>query len=105
MNPIISEVVKKEILKLLDDGIIYLISDNKWVILVHVVPKKGGVTIVENEKGYLVSKCTVTGWRMCIGYRKLNKSIRKDHFTLPFIDQMLERLAKYSYFYYLDDYS
>jgi hypothetical protein len=42
---------------------------------------------------------------MCIDYRKLNKATRKDHFPLPFIDEMLERLAKHSFFYFLDGYS
>ena len=45
------EVVKKEVLKLLDAGIIYPISDSKWISPTQVVPKKGGVTVVENEKG------------------------------------------------------
>src|SRR6185503_11177243 len=48
---------------------------------------------------------TVTGWRMCINYWMLNKATQKDHFPLPFIDEMLERLAKHSYFCYLDGYS
>ena len=105
LNPNMSEVVMKEVMKLLDAGIIYPISDSKWVSPVHVVPKKGGMTVVQNEKGDSVAKRTVTGWRMCIDYRKLNKATRKDHFPLSFIDQMLERLAKHSYCCYLDDYS
>ena len=105
LNPNMSEVVKKEVMKLLDAGIIYPISDSKWVSPVHVVPKKGGMTVVQNEKGESVAKRTVTGWRMCIDYRKLNTTTRKDHFALPFIDQMLERLARHSYFCYLDGYS
>ena len=48
------EVVKKEILKLLDQGIIYPISDNQWVSLVHVVPKKTGLTLVPYEQNKLV---------------------------------------------------
>jgi hypothetical protein len=48
---ILSDVVRKEVLKLLDAGIIYQISDSKWASLVHVVPKKGGLTVVKNEKG------------------------------------------------------
>ena len=51
-----SEVVKKEVLKLLEAGIIYEISDSKWVSPVHVVPKKGGITVVQNEKGEHVAK-------------------------------------------------
>ena len=87
------KVVKKEILKLLDTGIIFPISDSKWVSPIHVVPKKGGMTVVTNENNELIPTRTVTGWRMCIDYRKLNMASRKDHFPLPFIDQMLERLA------------
>ena len=100
-----SDVVKKEVLKLLEAGIIYQISDSKWVSLVHVVPKKGGITVVQNDKGEHVAKRLEGGWRMCIDYRKLNKATRKDHFPLPFIDHMLERLARHSYFCYLDGYS
>ena len=99
------EVVKKEIMKLLDVGIIYPISDNNWVSPIHVVPKKGGMTVIKNEHNELIPTRTVTGWRMCIDYRKLNKATRKDHFPLPFIDQLLERLAQHSFFCYLDGYS
>ncbi|PNX56130.1 hypothetical protein L195_g049720, partial [Trifolium pratense] len=105
INPVLSEVVKKEVQKLLDAGIIYPISDSQWVSPVHVVPKKGGVTIVTNTKGESIAQRVVTGHRMCIDYRKLNKATRKDHFPLPFIDQMLERLTNHSYFCYLDGYS
>ena len=86
MNPTLKEVVRKEVTKLLDNGIIYSISDSNWVSLVHVVPKKGGLTVVRNESNDLIPTRTVTGWRMFIDYRKLNKAIRKDHFPLPFID-------------------
>jgi hypothetical protein len=70
-----------------------------------VVLKKGGMTVIRNEKNELIPQRTVTGWLMCINYRKLNKATRKDHFLLPFIDEMLERLANHSFFYYLDGYS
>ena len=58
--------------------------------------------VVENNKNELIPQRIVTGWRMCIDYRKLNKATKKDHFPLPFIDEMLEWLAKHSYFCFLD---
>ena len=70
---------------------------------VQVVPKKGGLTVVRNESNDLIPTRTIMVWCMCIYYRKLNKATRKDHFPLPFIDQVLERLANFSYFYYLDE--
>ncbi|KAJ9548124.1 hypothetical protein OSB04_020667 [Centaurea solstitialis] len=100
--PKMQEVVKKEVIKLLDTGIIYPISDSPWVSHVQVVPKKGGLTVVTNDNNELVPTCTVTGWRVCIDYRKLNDATRKDHFPLPFIDQMLERLAGNEYYCFLD---
>ncbi|GKD49784.1 reverse transcriptase domain-containing protein [Tanacetum coccineum] len=86
------EVVKEEIVKLLDTGIIYQIADSPWVSPIHCVPKKGGITVVTNEKDKLVPTRTVTGWRVCIDYSKLNEATAKDHFPLLFMDQMLERL-------------
>ena len=87
------EVVKKEVQKLLEAGMIYPISDSAWVSPVQVVPKKWGMTVIHNERNELIPTRTVTGWRMCIDYGKLNQATRKDHFPLPFMDQMLERLA------------
>jgi hypothetical protein len=58
--------------------------------------------VVKNEKNELIPQRTVTGWRMCIDYRKLNKAMKKDHFPLPFIDEMLERLANHAYICFLD---
>nr|GEX50522.1 reverse transcriptase domain-containing protein [Tanacetum cinerariifolium] len=105
VNPKIHDVIKNEVLKLLDAGLIYLISDGPWVSPVHCVPKKGGFTVTENEENELILTRLVTGWRMCIDYRKLNEGTRKDHFPLPFMDQMLERLAGNEYYYFLDGFS
>ncbi|KAD1267644.1 hypothetical protein E3N88_43080 [Mikania micrantha] len=96
------EVLKNEVLRLLDVGLIYPISDSSWVSPVHVVPRKGGMTVVVNEKKKIVPTKTVTGRRVCIDYRKLNDATRKDHFPLPFIDQMLERLLGQQFYCFLD---
>ena len=93
LNPTLKEVVRKEVLKWLDAGIIYAISDSQWVSPLHVVPKKGGTTVEENEKGEMITKRVTTGWRVCVDYRKLNEATRKDHFPLPFLDQVLEKVA------------
>jgi len=91
--------------KLLDVGVIYPISDSSWVSPVQVVPKKSGVTVVKNEVDEFVLTRLQTGWRVCIDYRKLYSILRIDHFTLSFINQMLERLAGHTYYYFLDGYS
>ncbi|GKA94941.1 reverse transcriptase domain-containing protein [Tanacetum coccineum] len=105
VNPKIHEVIKKEVIKLLDAGLIYPISDSPWVSPVLCVPKKGGMIVVENEDNELIPTRLVTGWRVCIDYRKLNDATRKDHFPLPFMDQMLERLAGNEYYCFLDGFS
>ncbi|GJT60175.1 reverse transcriptase domain-containing protein [Tanacetum coccineum] len=105
VNPKIHDVIKKEVEKLLDAGLIYPISDSPWVSPVHCVPKKGGFTVVENDENELIPTRLVTGWRVCIDYRKLNEATRKDHFPLPFMDQMLERLAGNDYYCFLDGFS
>jgi hypothetical protein len=74
LNNAMREVVKKEVLKLLKVGDIYPISDSEWVNLVQVVPKKGEMTVIRNEKNELIPQRTVTGWWMCIDYQKLNKA-------------------------------
>ncbi|GJU03824.1 hypothetical protein Tco_1114162, partial [Tanacetum coccineum] len=102
VNPKIPDVIKKEVEKLLDTGLIYPISNSPWVSPVHCVPKKGGMTVVTNDKNELVPTRLVTRWRVCIDYRKLNEDTRKDHFHLPFMDQMLERLAGNEYYCFLD---
>nr|GFA86479.1 reverse transcriptase domain-containing protein [Tanacetum cinerariifolium] len=102
VNPKIHDVIKKEVEKLLDTGLIYPISDSPWVSPIHCVPKKGGMTVIKNDENELVPTRLVTGWRICIDYRKLNEATRKDHFLLPFMDQMLERLARNEYYCFLD---
>nr|GFA61803.1 reverse transcriptase domain-containing protein [Tanacetum cinerariifolium] len=105
VNPKIHDVIKKEVEKLLDAGLIYPISDSPWVSPIHCIPKKGGFTVVENEENKLIPTRLVTGWRVCIDYRKLNEATQKDHFPLPFMDQMLERLAGNEYYCFLDGFS
>nr|GEV00541.1 reverse transcriptase domain-containing protein [Tanacetum cinerariifolium] len=97
-----SALIKKEVEKLLDAGLIYPIFDSPWVSPIHCVPKKGGFTVVENEENELILTRLVTGWPVCIDHRKLNEATHKDHFLLPFMDQMLERLAGNEYYCFLD---
>ena len=105
LNPHLQEVVRIEVLKLLQAGIIYPISDSTWVSPTQVVPKKSGVKTVKNEKGEELSTRLTTSWRVCIDYRRLNEVTRKDHFPLPFIDQLLERVFGHPFYCFLDGYS
>nr|GFB98655.1 hypothetical protein [Tanacetum cinerariifolium] len=77
VNPKIHDVIKKEVEKLLDVGLIYPIFDGPWVSPIHCVPKKGGMTVITNDENELVPTRLVTGWRVCIDYRKLNEATRK----------------------------
>ncbi|RDX99737.1 hypothetical protein CR513_17181, partial [Mucuna pruriens] len=99
MNPIILDVIKKEVTKLLVARIIYAISDSQWVSLVQVVSKKSEMTVMKNQHDELNS------WRVCIDFRKLNQATCKDHFSLSFIDQVLEKLARKSHYCFLDGFS
>jgi hypothetical protein len=83
LNPAMQEVVRGKGIKLLDTGIIYPISDSKWVSLIHVVPKQAGVMVVQNKDGELVPTWIQSGWRVYIDYLKLNTVTKKDHFPLP----------------------
>nr|GFA41895.1 reverse transcriptase domain-containing protein [Tanacetum cinerariifolium] len=105
VNLKIHNVIKKEVEKLLDAGLVYPISDSPWVSPIHCVPKKGGMTVIKNDENKLVPTRLVTGWRVCIDYRKLNEATRKDHFPHPFMDQMLECLAGNEYYCFLDGFS
>ena len=105
LNPKVWHVVKDEILKWLNPGIIYPISDSPWVSPVHVVPKKAGITVTTNDKGVEIQTHLPTKWRVCIDYRKLNAATKKDHFPLPFIDQILDKLSGQGFYCFLDGYS
>nr|GEZ20863.1 reverse transcriptase domain-containing protein [Tanacetum cinerariifolium] len=94
-----------EVEKLLDAGLIYPISDSPWVSPVHCVPKKVGFTVVKNEENELIPTRLVTGWRVCIDYCKLNEATHKDHFPLPFTDQMLEKLVGNKFYCFLNGFS
>nr|GEW84628.1 reverse transcriptase domain-containing protein [Tanacetum cinerariifolium] len=102
VNLKIHDVIKQEVPKLLDAGLIYSISDSPWVSPVQCVPKKGGFTVVENEDNELILTRLFMGWRVCIDYHKFYEATRKDNFPLPFMDQMLERLAGNQYYSFLN---
>ena len=92
-------------MKCVDNEIIYPISDSSWVSPVHVMPKKSGITVVQNDADKLVPTRIQTGWQVCINYRKLNVATRKDYFSLLFINHIVERLARHGYYCFLDEYS
>jgi hypothetical protein len=98
LNLVMQEVVRMKVIKLLDAWIIYPISNSKWVSPIHVMPKRAGLTVVKNKDNELVPTCIQSGWRVCIDYHKLNATTRKDDFPLPFIDQMVEHLARHEYY-------
>ena len=105
LNPKVWDVVKDEILKWLNAGIIYPISDSPWVSPVHVVPKKAGITVMTNDKGEELQTRLPTKWRLCIDYQKLNAATKNDHFPLPFIDQILDKLSGQGFYCFLNGYS
>jgi len=83
LNPTMREIVNEEIQKLFKVRFFYPIFDSEWVSPLVVVLKKNGK------------------WRICIDYRELNKATRKDHFPLPYIDQVLDNLSSNKYFSFL----
>jgi hypothetical protein len=86
LNPFMMEVLKAKILKLLDAGVIYPITDSKWVSPIQVVPKKTRITLVKYKNDELIPTRISSGWRMCVAYRKLNLYTHKDYFPLPFMN-------------------
>ncbi|RVW13542.1 Retrovirus-related Pol polyprotein from transposon 297 [Vitis vinifera] len=80
-------------------------GDSLWVSPTQVVPKKSGITVIQNEKGEEVSTHLTSRWRVCIDYKRLNSVTRKDHFPLPFMDQVLERVSGHPFYCFLDGYS
>ncbi|GJS58841.1 reverse transcriptase domain-containing protein [Tanacetum coccineum] len=80
VNIKIHDVIKKEVEKLLDAGLIYPISDSPWVSPVHCVPKKGGITVVTNDDNELVPTRLVTGWRCLttLAEKKMLNAFRED---------------------------
>jgi len=103
LNPQLMEVVKKEVTKLLQVGIIYPFLDNTWVSPVHVVPKKFGITVVKNEKDELIPTRIQNNWRVYIDYRR--QVTMKDYFPLSFMDQMLDRLVGKFHYCFLNGFS
>ncbi|KAL6340602.1 hypothetical protein AAG906_010510 [Vitis piasezkii] len=104
LNPHMQEVVRSEVLKLLQAGIIYPISDSLWVSPTQVVPKKAGITVIRMRKGGSLYT-SYLGMEVCIDYRRLNSVTRKDHFPLPFMDQVVERVSGHPFYCFLDGYS
>nr|GEX88505.1 reverse transcriptase domain-containing protein [Tanacetum cinerariifolium] len=86
-------------------ALITVLKSHKRAIAWKLFDIKGGFTVVENEDNELILTRLVTGWRVCIDYRKLNEATSKDHFPLPFMDQMLKRLAGNQYYCFLDGFS
>nr|GFA25711.1 hypothetical protein [Tanacetum cinerariifolium] len=86
-------------------ALLKVLKSHKRAIAWKLSDIQGGFTVVENEENELIPTRLVTGWRVCIDYRKLNEATRKDHFPLSFMDQMLERLAGNEYYCFLDGFS
>nr|GFD33120.1 reverse transcriptase domain-containing protein [Tanacetum cinerariifolium] len=82
----------------------FLEGDNKLPVII-AKELGSGFTVVENEENELIPTRLVTRWPVCIDYRKLNEATQKDHFSLPFMDQMLKRLAENEYYCFLDGFS
>nr|GEY29442.1 DNA-directed DNA polymerase [Tanacetum cinerariifolium] len=100
LNPNMQEVVKKEIIKLLDTGIIYWIVNTLWVSPIYCVPKKGGITVVTNKNDELVPTRTVTGWR-ANAFRLCNAPATFQRCMLAIFHDMIEESVNV----FMDDFS
>ena len=105
LNPHMREILKDEVLKWLKAEIIYPISDSPWISLIHMVPKKSRITVERSHKGVELVTMLTRGWRVCIDYRKLNLVTKKDYYPIPFMDQILEKLAGQTYYCFIHGYS
>nr|GFC19341.1 reverse transcriptase domain-containing protein [Tanacetum cinerariifolium] len=84
----------------------FLEGDKKLpVIIAKELGDEEKSALIKNEENELILTRLVTRWRVCIDYRKLNEATRSDHFPLPFMDQMLKRLAGNEYYCFLDGFS
>nr|GEV96113.1 reverse transcriptase domain-containing protein [Tanacetum cinerariifolium] len=95
-------IISKELGDEEKSALIKVLKSHKRAIAWKLSDIQGGFTVVENEENELIPTRLVTGWRVCIDYRKLNEATRKDHFPLPFMDQMLEKLAWNEFYCFLD---
>nr|GEZ96814.1 DNA-directed DNA polymerase [Tanacetum cinerariifolium] len=98
-------IITKELGDEEKSALIKVLNSHKRAIAWKLSNIQGGFTMVENEENELIPTHLVTRWRVCIDYRKLNEATRKDHFPLPFMDQMLEILAGNEYYCFLDGFS
>nr|GEV01919.1 reverse transcriptase domain-containing protein [Tanacetum cinerariifolium] len=95
-------IIAKELGDEEKSALIEVLKSHKRAIAWKLSDIQGGFTVVKNEENELIPTCLVIGWRVCIYYRKLNEATRKDHFPLPFMDHMLERLARNEFYCFLD---
>ena len=102
VHPRMKDVVRKEVIRLLESGVIYPISDSKWVNHVHSIPKHGGITTIQNDKDEVLPSRTITEYKMCVDFRKLNKITIKEHQPLLFMEQIIDRITSNSYYCLLD---
>lgn len=104
LNLLMKDVLRKEVIKWLDAGIMYPKSDSIWVSPTHCVPKKGGIKFLTNQKNEFTPSKNNDGWRICMDYRKLNDATRKENYAVHFIDQTLEKLSCQEYNCFMDGY-